>query len=530
MVTRGTIVPGDRCCARPVGEVRVARERRAAVSALAPGVIVGGRYRLQRVLARGGMGSVWVGWHTQLDVPVAVKFMDPLLAADPAARERFEREAKSAAQLRSPHVVQVLDYGVENDRPFLVMERLEGEDLRDRLRRVGRLSLESASRILNQCCKALRLAADRGIVHRDLKPGNIFLAKSGGDEVVKILDFGVAKTTMPSKISGDSTQTGVLLGSPHYMSPEQARGARDVDHRSDLWSMGVILFHVVTGKKPFEGAQLGDVIVKICSDPLPRASDCAPDLPPSVDYFFQRALERQPEQRFQSAREMAASFQAIVAQHVGVPERELLTGSLALSPEVRRQLAIEAKALTGTEETGSLPEPTTEKMPPVGAPGRQALPAALTGSEGSPEEAGAADPGPGEKGTLSSAAGTMDATPANLGRRPYWPWLGAALALATGGVAAVFALSPRAGDDAGAVATASAPASPPPASGAAAAEDAGSGEASATGADPSAAAASAGASAGAAPKAPVSAGTRHPAKAHHPATAAPSTRHPVLGI
>ena len=497
------------------------------MSALAPGVIVGGRYRLQRVLARGGMGSVWVGWHTQLDVPVAVKFMDPSLAADPAARERFEREAKAAAQLRSPHVVQVLDYGVENDRPFLVMERLEGEDLRDRLRRVGRLSLESASRILNQCCKALRLAADSGIVHRDLKPGNIFLAKSGGDEVVKILDFGVAKTTLPGKISGDSTQTGVLLGSPHYMSPEQARGARSVDHRSDLWSMGVILFHVVTGKKPFSGAQLGDVIVKICSDPLPRASDYAPDLPPSVDYFFQRALERSPALRFQSAREMAASFQAIVAQHVGVPERELLTGSLALSPEVRAELAIEAKALMATEETGSLPEPTTENMPPVRAPAIPRLLAPRAGGVHSPEEASAADTGPGDKTTLSSAAGTLDAAPRHLGRPRYWRWLGAALMVATGGVAAVIVLSQRSVEaDRDAVAT-SEPASPPPTSNGPTSGDAGSSEASAASA---AGAASAGSSATAAPTATASSGTRHSSKAHHPATTAPTSRHPVLGI
>ncbi|MCC6524624.1 MAG: serine/threonine protein kinase, partial [Polyangiaceae bacterium] len=292
--------------------------------------MVGGKYRLERLIARGGMGSVWEATHTQLDVRVAVKFMEPELASNADARERFEREAKAAAHLRSPHVVQVLDYGVDDERPFIVMEKLEGQDLRARLRGLGRMSLEQACRILNQACKALRLAADAGIVHRDLKPGNIFLCKSGDDEVVKILDFGVAKAGR-GRI-GEGTKSGMLLGSPHYMSPEQARGGRSIDHRSDLWSMAVILYQMLTGQKPFAGEDLGDVIVKICSDPVPVPSTLCPELPTSVDRFFARALDRDPAARFQSAREMAASFQALVAQHLGIAESELSSSGMLAAP------------------------------------------------------------------------------------------------------------------------------------------------------------------------------------------------------
>ena len=293
-----------------------------------PGIVISGKYRLKEVLATGGMGSVWSAHHQKLDSTVAIKFMDPVLAGSDEARGRFEREAKAAAKLRSPHVVQVLDYGVEEDTPFIVMELLEGEDLRSRIKTRGHLGLSEAATILKHACKALRLAADAGIVHRDLKPGNIFLARSGDDEVAKILDFGVAKATR-SAVS-DNTSTGVLLGSPHYMSPEQARGL-ELDPRSDLFSMGVILFMMVTGERPFSGEDVGDIIVRICTEPVPAASSIQPELPEEFDRFFERALARDRAKRFQSAQAMAAEFATIVAAHMGLafPESSQ-SGSLRL--------------------------------------------------------------------------------------------------------------------------------------------------------------------------------------------------------
>jgi serine/threonine-protein kinase len=278
---------------------------------LVPGTIIGGKYRLDRPVSRGGMGSVWAARHVQLGSPVAVKFMDPTYVSSPVFRARFEREARASATLQSPHVVSVQDYGVDGGVPYLVMELLHGEDLHARLERSKRISPDDAWRILVQIGKALRRAHEAGLVHRDLKPRNVFLATIDDDEVVKILDFGIAKETGVS-VAGDATKTGEIVGSPHYMSPEQLRADRGLDGRSDLWSVGVILFRCLTGQLPFPGEVLGSVMAKILVDEIPPASRIAPDLPPSVDAFFARALARDREQRFQSVRELVDAFGQIV--------------------------------------------------------------------------------------------------------------------------------------------------------------------------------------------------------------------------
>jgi serine/threonine-protein kinase len=274
-----------------------------------PGEIIAGKYRLERALAKGGMGSVWVATQVQLDRLVALKFMDPTLAATSDGRARFDREAKAAAQLESAHVVHVHDYGVSSGVPYIAMELLKGEDLGGRLKRQSRLPLQVAAVILTQVAKALHRAHEAGIIHRDLKPANIFLARQDDAEVVKVLDFGIAKAAGIS--ATESTRTGMVMGSVHYMSPEQARGSKQLDSRTDLWSLGVVAFRMVTGQLPFPGDELGDVIVKTCSDPIPVPSTIAPDLGPEVDKFFFRALSRTPAERFQSARELASAFTAL---------------------------------------------------------------------------------------------------------------------------------------------------------------------------------------------------------------------------
>ncbi len=286
---------------------------------LEAGSIVGGKYELDRPLARGGMGSVWIATHQQLRTEVAVKFMDPKLVDDEDARGRFEREARAAATLRSPHVVQIFDYGVEAGAPYLVMELLKGNDLRSRLAKRGKLPLDEACIILTQACKALQLAGEMNIVHRDLKPGNIYLARSGKEEVVKILDFGLAKPVR-NRHSDDDTTSGVLLGSPNYMSPEQVRGGILLDHRSDLWSLAVILFQMLVGHKPFPAREFGETLLQICSDPLPIPTDFDDSLPPAIDTFFKRAFARDREKRFGSAVELGEQFAAVVAEHLNRPE------------------------------------------------------------------------------------------------------------------------------------------------------------------------------------------------------------------
>jgi len=267
------------------------------------GQTIASKFRLTRPLAKGGMGSVWAAQHVSLDVPVAVKFMDPRLADVNELRARFEREAKAAAQLRMPNVVQILDYGVEETTPYLVMEFLKGEDLGARLARDGRLSMHDAVPILTQIGKALRRAHDEGIVHRDLKPANVFLSDQDDEVLVKVLDFGIAKLMRPDNVD-DATKTGAVMGSPLYMSPEQVRGLKGIDHRTDLWSLGVIAYRVLTGQVPFPGTVTGDVFLKICTERPIRPTDHVPELDPSVDVFMEKALSVDPAKRFQSAKEM----------------------------------------------------------------------------------------------------------------------------------------------------------------------------------------------------------------------------------
>ncbi|WP_437726440.1 serine/threonine-protein kinase [Sorangium sp. So ce861] len=276
---------------------------------LESGSIIAGKYRLERALSAGGMGSVWVAQHVQLGTHVAVKLMGTAYAGSPAFRARFEREARAAAHLRSPHVVQVHDFGFEQGVPYLVMELLRGEDLSARLTRVRRLSLPETQRLLVHAGKALRSVHDAGLVHRDLKPANLFLARVDGEDedMLKLIDFGIAKETATKLVSEAST-TGEVMGSPHYMSPEQLRAERDIDARSDLWAMGVILFRMVTGYLPFPGEVLAQVMTRILVEPIPSARQLAPDLPPALDAFFARALARDRNHRFQSVREMVEEF------------------------------------------------------------------------------------------------------------------------------------------------------------------------------------------------------------------------------
>jgi serine/threonine-protein kinase len=318
------------------------------------GVVVASKYTLERPLASGGMGSVWIARHRDLKHRVAVKFMAPALVASADARARFEREATVAAQLNSQHVVHALDYGLEDDTPYMVMELLHGESLWDRISREGQLPVPVAARLVIQICRALRTAHEAGLVHRDLKPGNIFLALKDDEEVVKILDFGIVKARGFGEAQAE-TKSDMLMGSVHYMSPEQIRSSRDVDPRSDLWSLGVILFRMLTGGLPFPGNVAGDVLVRVCTDPIPPLSKVAPDLPAWLEGFFARALARNPDERFQSAQELASAFSASA---LGTPS--LPPSSTKPQPEVAAPLSPESGA-GGAEQLAN--ETVTQRMP-----------------------------------------------------------------------------------------------------------------------------------------------------------------------
>ena len=296
------------------------------------GAVIAGRYKLERVIARGGMGEVWEARDQELENPCAVKFILEHLARDPALRVRFTREAKTVARLRSPHVVHILSVGEHEGTLYLAMELLEGETLQTRLMRVGTLTSELTFALVEQVGHALQKAHEAGIVHRDLKPDNIWLW-SERDMFAKVIDFGVAKSQQtPHSLQ---TVTGALVGTPHYMSPEQANGTREVDHRSDLWALGIITLQCLTGKRPFDSEGLGDLLIQIVSKPPPPLSQLGPNLPPALQAWWERALARTPAQRFQSATELVQGLKPhLIPQSMpwSSPRSNPLSGATLLTP------------------------------------------------------------------------------------------------------------------------------------------------------------------------------------------------------
>jgi serine/threonine-protein kinase len=354
--------------------------------------VLAGRYRLERQLGKGGMGSVWLAEHLALRSWVAVKLMDPAIAQTPEGAERFRREAQAAASLRSAHVVQVLDYGLHETTPYLVMELLQGESLAGCLERERRLTPERTLQIMTQVARALGRAHSAGIVHRDLKPDNVFLVREDDQELVKILDFGIAKTPQ-STFGGMETKTGVTMGTPYYMSPEQVEGKRAVDFRTDLWAMAVITCECMTGVRPFDGETFGELLLNICARPIPLPSSQGLHLP-GFDAWFAKATSRDSEQRFASAQELAASLREVVTGAPagqafatgGMPATAMMQHPPSFSGGVPAHSAPYAPAATGGAypagaQPGSVPSLNTAQALELSPrhPGRSVLPWVLLG-------------------------------------------------------------------------------------------------------------------------------------------------------
>jgi eukaryotic-like serine/threonine-protein kinase len=341
---------------------------------LSPGYFVSQHVRLARRYKRGGMGSVWIADHLALQTQVAVKFMSEAMLEEPGAAARFAREATSASQIKSPHVVQVHDHGITSEGvPYMVMELLHGEDLAERMKRDGTVRLDEAAQIVTQVCRVLGRAHNLGIVHRDIKPSNIFLLETEGDVFVKVLDFGVAK--LGDDGGKELTATGAMVGTLLYMSPEQLIRARSVDHRADLWSLAVVMYRAITGQRPFNSEDgLGSLCRVVEQAAFTPASKFVPGLPPAVDEWFERAFAPAIEDRFGSAKEMAEAFHNAVGGESPISVKRPSTVS---GPDAGGTLTDTVLPWHGAGEDESHPvrsEPTGVEAPPQTLAGTASMP------------------------------------------------------------------------------------------------------------------------------------------------------------
>jgi hypothetical protein len=343
---------------RALNPARVADE-------LVSGSIISGRFRLQQLLGRGGMASVWRARHLTLDTDVAIKFLEPRWSGSTEVRSRFAREATAIARIRSAHIVQVLDYGfTEGGRGFIVMELLQGEDLGRRLARTPKLEMADARRIVGQACRGLGKAHAAHIIHRDIKPENLFLVADEEGFFVKLLDFGVAKAVGVTGDATHQTDTGQLVGTPLYMSPEQALG-RSVDDRCDLYSLATVAYRCLTGRPPFIERHVGELLVALSTAVPPAPSVFEPSLPSSLDAWFASMFAKDPNARCcQTVRELAASFEEACA---GIaPSTQALAATTHVSAEAATQPGdADGRPVShGATPAGDLtPSPAPERPP-----------------------------------------------------------------------------------------------------------------------------------------------------------------------
>ncbi len=276
-----------------------------------PGDLLAGKYRIERVLGQGGMGIVFAANHELLGVRVAVKLLLTDIASSNEAVTRFVNEAKNAARIQSDNVARVMDVGtLDGGRPYMVIEFLEGDDLSKLLEQRGVIPVQEAVDYVLQALEGLAQAHSIGIVHRDLKPANLFLVKRQDRTMqVKVLDFGISKATNPlGEGSGAMTSTKALLGSPYYMSPEQLRSSKSVDARADIWSVGIILYELLTGSPPFAGDNFGELFAAILEMDAPSLIAKRPDINPQFEHVVMRCLQRKPDHRYSNVGELASAL------------------------------------------------------------------------------------------------------------------------------------------------------------------------------------------------------------------------------
>jgi len=384
----------------------------ARVFELSAGQVVADKYRIDSIIATGGMGVVVAATHVELAQKVAIKF---LREVSHEALARFRREARLLVRLKSPHVARVLDVGaLEDDTPFIVMEHLDGSDLATILTERGKLPWPEAVDYVLQAMEAVAEAHALGMVHRDLKPANLFVARDGsGTTTVKVLDFGVSKIiddraeSLGVTRGGDLTNEGVALGSPGYMSPEQMTSARDVDARADVFSLGALLYRLVSGQPPYKGKTVVSILAVMATEPLRALRSVAPDVPPELAAVVERCLAQDRDARFPTLAHLAQAMlpfapardRALVDQistTLGVARPEEPARAVLLSPERRSRRALLAFAaavlsacvLAGVATwrlTSARPRAKTIELTPAEAPrgSASAAPPAVSASESS---------------------------------------------------------------------------------------------------------------------------------------------------
>ncbi|WP_437996620.1 protein kinase [Sorangium sp. So ce185] len=345
-----------------------------------PGDVLAGKYRIERVLGAGGMGVVLAAWHLVLERRVAVKFLLPEAAALPDASARFLREARAAAALDGQHIARVLDVGtLDSGAAYMVLEHLVGDDLGHVLQTRGPLPLAEAADYLLQACEAIAEAHARGIIHRDLKPKNLFLTRRpDGTPLLKVLDFGLSKfvATGDSVKEASLTATGLIMGSIHYMSPEQIRSLKFAHVRTDIWALGVILYRMLTGRHPFEGDSVTAVTAAIMMDTPVSVTVLRPDVPPAVAALVSRCLVKDPNARVQSVTEIARVLAPFGTHRARLAFESIDRLLPEPAPRAGSSPTVAAPSTFGTSSPSWVvaPEPATTAPMPAPPPGTPSSP------------------------------------------------------------------------------------------------------------------------------------------------------------
>lgn len=431
-------------------------------SQISPGQVIDGKYRIVRMLGSGGMGAVYEGENVRIRRKVAIKMLHLSVSTQADVVKRFEREAQASALVGSEHICEVLDLGVLADGTrYMVMEYLDGETLTSRIKRHGRLLPHQMVPLLLQMLEALGQAHQAGIVHRDLKPDNVFILpqRGGIKDFIKILDFGVSKFAQTGGEEMNVTRAGAVVGTPYYMSPEQARGSSAIDARTDVYAMGVLLYQATTGQVPYQAETFNELLFKIVLEVAPPPQTYVTDLDPEFAGIILRAMAREPDLRFQSCAEFAAAlnaFQSARASNLpplprtSLPNRPPATQVLDLA-SMPPLPAIQTQPQHSASWPGAAPPDPT--LPLQGSPIRVNGPSWAQGGSAQPPPQ---QPQPGSPSATGASWGNASTTTAPRSKTPMI--LGAVGAAAIVGVIAVVAViatsKPKTGPAAGGAETA----------------------------------------------------------------------------